>query len=259
MLQVTRATTPLSKLRQATEKSGVSGGLRGLSVLSGRNLLAEGRDGLHRTENGAKPGQMIADVLVSAALLVFVQIRPWRACPAAPGLRMHEIDDVVVELGIDQTNLADSAVAHSLPHRLHRVAHRVRRCAGEPNALLGGELEHRMRFAHVGHKRLFGIDVLARRKRSTRYREVTLDAGKIGDDGNLGVRKQLLVARVGLDLVRPRDHVAAAGVQIRYALENKAGMARPCRHVMVEDVAAADDANIHIDFRLSFAIHLPDG
>ena len=91
--------------------------------------LAERGHAFHRAEDRAEPGQVVADMLVGAADLVFVQIGPGRARRAAPGLRMHEMDQVVVEFGVDDAHVADGAVAHRLPNRLDRVAHRVGRRA----------------------------------------------------------------------------------------------------------------------------------
>src|SRR5271170_7623504 len=80
--------------------------------LVGKRLLREGCDTLHRTENRAKPGQVIADMLVSAAPLVFMEIGPGRSGAAAPSLRIHAVDHVVVEFSVDDPRLADRSITH---------------------------------------------------------------------------------------------------------------------------------------------------
>ena len=103
-----------------------------------------------------------------------------------------------------------------------------------------------LRLGHVRRERLLRIDVLAGEKGGARHIDVALDAGEVDDDADFGVGEKRLIARVGLEPVSLSRDVPARAVTVGHALENQSGVPRPGRHVMVENVAAADHANLHI-------------
>ena len=166
-------------------------------------------------------------MLEGAALLVLVHVGPGRPRGAAPQFRGHEVDRVVVELGIDQPDIADRAVAHRLPHRLRRVAERVRGGAGQAQALLRGEGDELAGLLDAGGEGLLGIDVLSGQERSAVDLVVGVDAREVDDDVDLGIGEEFRVRCVAAQAVGPRHRLGAGGIDVGDAADDQPRMPRP--------------------------------
>ena len=186
-------------------------------------------------------------MLVGAAHLEFILGRPCDTGSVAPQPRRKQLrcDHSVIEVRVDQPDLADRVLPQRLPHGLRRFSQHAARRAREIDALLLGQIDQFARPNRIHGQRLFRVDVLAGLDAAPRHLVVAARIRQVQDQLHRPIRQQFLEIRIAAARPVTAEQVEIGRVVVVSANEAEVWIIGKGLAVELGNIPAADDRQVH--------------